>query len=373
MPDDRQQATGDRQQEPTRTGAYDLAALRRKIDALDQQIVELLNQRSEVSLQVGKVKGPGAPVLAPGREAEVYERALTASKGPLPPAALRAIYGEILSSSRALQVPLKVAFLGPEHTFGHQAALSFFGKSTDFVAVASHPDVFQETELGRVDYGIVAIENSTEGPVGATLDSFVDSELKACAEVRLEIHQALMSRASLGDIKTIYSHPQSFGQCRDWLRSHLAGVPLVEMPSNVAAVKRASEEAGAAALGPEVAAAPYGLNVLEPRCEDVAGNTTRFLIIGRQVGERTGRDRMALLFSVKDRVGVLRDVLALFASAGINLTKIESRPSKRRAWDYVFFVDLDAHPSDPAMAAVLRDLAELTVFVKVLGAWRRAD
>jgi chorismate mutase/prephenate dehydratase len=352
---------------------YDLAAMRAKIDAVDKQLVELLNQRSELSLEVGKIKGPGTPVLAPGREAEVYERALAASKGPLPPEALRAIYGEILSSSRALQVPLRVAFLGPEHTFTHQAALSYFGHSTQFVPVASNPDVFKETELGRADYGIVAVENSTNGAVLDVLDAFVDTELKACAEVRIDVHQALMSRSPLGEVKVVYSHPQSFGQCREWLRSHLPGVPQVEMPSNVAAVKRASEEAGAAALGPQVAAAPYGLDVIESSAEDVPGNATRFLVIGRQMGERTGRDRMALQFSVKDRVGVLRDVLALFAGAGINLTKIESRPTKRRAWDYLFFVDLDAHPDDPLMQRALHDLQELTVFVKVLGAWRRTD
>jgi chorismate mutase/prephenate dehydratase len=262
---------------------------------------------------------------------------------------------------------------GPRNaTFSHQAALSHFGSSTALQPVATIPDVFKETEVGRSDYGLVPIENSTEGAVTFSLDSFVDSDLKACAEVRLEIHQALMSRASLNDITTVYSHPQAIGQCRNWLRTHLPNVPLVETASTVGAVEQASHEKNAAAIGPEVAAAVYKLNVLEPRIEDVAGNVTRFLVIGRHMAERTGRDRMALLFSIKDRVGVLRDVLALFAGAEINLTKIESRPSKRRAWDYLFFADLDAHPEDPGMEDALRQLQDLTVFVKVLGAWPRA-
>ena len=350
----------------------DLSDLRRRVDQLDEDIVRLLNERAQLSGEIGKLKD-GGPVYAPAREAEVYDRVVAASAGVLPAEALRRIYGEIVSSSRALQAPLRVAFLGPEATFSHQAALSHFGSATTLLPVPTIPDVFKETEVGRADYGVVPIENSTEGAVTFSLDSFVESDLKACAEFRLEIHQAVMSRVALSDVKVVYSHPQALAQCRGWLRTHLAAVPVVETASTVGAAEQASREANAAAIGPEVAAAVYGLNVLEPRAEDVAGNVTRFLVIGRHMGERTGRDRMGMLFSIKDRVGVLRDVLALFASAGINLTKIESRPSKRRVWDYLFFVDLDAHPEEPGMAQVLNDLQELTVFVKVLGAWRRTD
>ncbi|MDE3074650.1 MAG: prephenate dehydratase [Chloroflexota bacterium] len=346
-----------------------LDELRAKIDKLDRELVELLNQRAALSIEIGKAKAGNRNVYAPGRESEILRRLEAESAGPLPGDALRAIYSEIISSSRALQAPLTVAFLGPEHNFTHQAALAHFGHSTRFLPVPSNPDVFEETELGRADYGIVAIENSTEGAVGATLDSFVNSELKACAEVRLDIHQAFMSRVPMDQVKVVYSHPQSLGQCRNWLRTHLSGVPLVEMASNVAAVQRAAQEEGSAAIGPEVAAALYGLEVLEPRAEDVAGNVTRFLVIGRHMAERTGHDRMSLLFSIKDRVGVLRDVLAIFAQAGVNLTKIESRPIKHRPWDYVFFADLDAHPEDPGMAETLARLHDLTVFTKVLGAW----
>jgi chorismate mutase/prephenate dehydratase len=350
----------------------DLQDLRRKVDHLDGEIVRLLNERAELSLEIGKVKGPGQ-VYAPAREAEVYEHAQSASRGPLPPQAVKAIYNEILSSSRALQAPLHVAFLGPEATFSHQAALSHFGSSTTFLPMPSIPDVFKETEAGRANYGVVPIENSTEGAVTFSLDSFVDSELKACAEFRLEVHQAVMARVPLAEVKVVYSHPQAIAQCRGWLRMHLPDVPVVETTSTVGAAEQASRERHAAAIGPELAASAYKLEVLEPRAEDVAGNVTRFLVIGRQMGERTGRDRTGLLFSIKDRVGVLRDVLALFASAGVNLTKIESRPSKRRAWDYLFFVDLDAHPDDPSMREALEKLQELTVYVKVLGAWRRTD
>ncbi|HLG70865.1 MAG TPA: prephenate dehydratase [Chloroflexota bacterium] len=350
----------------------DLGDLRKQIDELDQQLVALLNQRAAVSIEIGKTKAPG-DVYSPAREAEVFQRVASASNGPLKPEALKAIYGEIISSSRALQAPLHVAFLGPEATFSHQAALSHFGSSSTYLAVPTIPDVFKETEVGRADYGVVPIENSIEGAVTFSLDSFVDSELQACAEFRLEIHQAVMSRVPLSEVKVVYSHPQAIGQCRGWLRTHLPDIPVVESASTVGAVDQASGEDRAAAIGPELAAARYGLDVLEPRAEDVAGNVTRFLIIGRHMGDRTGRDRTGLLFSIKDRVGVLLEVLAVFAHRNINLTKIESRPSKRKAWDYLFFVDLDAHPDDPPMREALAQLKELTVFIKVLGAWRRTD
>jgi chorismate mutase/prephenate dehydratase len=350
----------------------DLAELRKQIDQLDAEIVALLNRRAGVSVEIGKLKGPGQ-VYSPAREAEVFGRVTALSAGPLPAEGLRAIYGEIISCSRTLQAPLRVAYLGPEATFSHQAALAHFGSASTLLPVPTIPDVFKETEVGRADYGVVPIENSTEGAVTFSLDSFVDSDLKACAEFRLDIHEAVMARVPLADVRVVYSHPQAIGQCRGWLRTHLPDVPIVETASTVGAAEQASREANAAAIGPEVAAAVYALDVLEPRAEDVAGNVTRFLVIGRHMGDRTGRDRTGLLFSIKDRVGVLRDVLTLLAKLGINLTKIESRPSKRRAWDYLFFVDLDAHPDDPSMQEALRQLQDLTVFVKVLGAWRRTD
>ncbi len=350
----------------------DLSQLRQQIDALDKQIVALLNERAQVSVEIGKVKAPG-DVYSPGREAEVFERVLKTSSGAIQPEALRAIYSEVISSSRALQAPLHVAFLGPEATFSHQAALSHFGASTVFLPVPTIPDVFKETEVGRADYGVVPIENSTEGAVTFSLDSFVDSELQACAEFRLELHQAVMANVPLEQVTVVYSHPQAIGQCRGWLRRNVPGVAVVETASTVGAVEQASREASAAAIGPELAAERYRLKVIEPHAEDVAGNVTRFLIVGKHLGQRTGRDRTGLLFSIKDRVGVLLEVLGVFAKANINLTKIESRPSKRRAWDYLFFVDLDAHPDDPAMRDALQQLQELTVFTKVLGAWHRTD
>ena len=357
-----------------------LEDLRRRVDELDRGIVALLNQRAALSIEIGRAKDSStpdsrvpAPVYAPGREAEVHRGVQSASEGPLPAEGLRAIYSEIISCSRTLQAPLRVAFLGPVATFSHQAALSHFGSSTTMLPVTTIPDVFKETEVGRADYGIVPIENSTEGAVTFSLDSFVDSDLKACAEFRLDVHEAVMARVPLAEVKVVYSHPQAIAQCRGWLRAHLPNVPVVETPSTAGAAEQASREVGAAAIGPGVAATVYKLDVLEPRAEDVAGNVTRFLVIGRHMSERTGRDRMGLMFSIKDRVGVLQDVLALFAGAGINLTKIESRPSKRRAWDYLFFVDLDTHPDDPAVQAALVQLQELTVFQKVLGAWRRTD
>lgn len=350
----------------------ELGELRKRIDQLDADIVRLLDERAQVSVEIGKLKGRG-DVYSPGREAEVYQRVLDSSSGPMPRAALKAIYGEIISSSRALQAPLSVAFLGPEATFSHQAALSHFGSSSHYVAVPTIPDVFKETEAGRTDYGVVPVENSIEGAVTFSLDSFVESELQACAEFRLEIHQAVMSRVALAEVKVVYSHPQAIAQCRGWLRRNLPEVPIVETASTAGAAQQAAREPNAAAIGPELSAAANSLDVLEPHAEDVAGNVTRFLVIGRHMGNRTGRDRTGLVFSIKDRVGVLLEVLAVFANANINLTKIESRPSKRRAWDYLFFVDLDAHPEEPPMRDALEKLQDLTVFTKVLGAWRRTD
>ncbi len=351
----------------------DLESLRDKIDQLDGQLLELLNRRAEISLEVGKVKGPGAPIYVPDRETAIIRKLREKSPGPLPPDALEAIYGEILSSSRALQTPLTAAFLGPEGTFSHQAAVLHFGSSTHLVPAPTIPDVFKETEVGRVHLGIVPIENSSEGSEKSSLDSFVDSDLKACAEFRLDVHQTLMSNSELSGITSVLSHPNAIGQCRDWLRVHLPNASIVEVASTAKAAEQASRTPGAAAIAPEVAAKLYGLNVLEPRIEDVAGNVTRFLVIGREMSKRTGRDRMSLLFSIKDRVGVLRDVLAIFVDAGVNVSKIESRPSKRRAWDYLFFADLDTHPEEPSTASALKRLEDLTVYSKVLGAWARSD
>ncbi|HUZ76698.1 MAG TPA: prephenate dehydratase [Chloroflexota bacterium] len=347
----------------------DLEALRSQFDHLDDQIVELLNQRAALSKRVGQVKGPGAPVYVPDRESSIVRRLKQASSGALPESGLEAVYREILSTSRALQSPPRVAFLGPAGTFSHQAAVNHFGAASTFQPVPTMADVFRETEVGRTDFGIVPIENSLDGGEKSTLDGFVDTELKACAEFRLDVHQTLMSRSALADVRTVCSHPNALGQCRDWLRQHLPNAALVEVSSTAAAAQQAAQREQTAAIAPEVAATLYDLNILEPRIEDASGNTTRFLVLGHEMSARTGRDRMSLLLSVRDRVGVLRDVLSVFVEAGVNLTKIESRPSKRRVWDYLFFLDLNAHPDDPGMPEALKRLEELTVFVKILGAW----
>jgi chorismate mutase/prephenate dehydratase len=351
-----------------------LGAIRRAIDAIDRQLIALLNRRAQASVEVARIKRSGeVATYVPSREQEVFDNVLQANSGPLTEAHVRAIWGEILSSSRALQRPLRIAYLGPEGTFTQWAAETAarlrFGSFVEYLPCRTIADVFSITERGQADYGVVPVENSTEGSVGQTLDLFIDTSLEICSEILLPITQHLIGRGPLGAIRRVYSKDQAIAQCRNWLAANLPDVELVETNSTTAAAQRAAAEDGAASIGSEESAAKYGLQVLARAIQDQAHNTTRFLLIGPHLGRPSGRDKTSILFSVRDRAGALHDVLAVFARRGINLTRIESRPSRRQPWEYVFFVDFAGHPEDPNAAAALEEMREACTYVKVLGAF----
>ncbi len=364
-----------------RPAADALAAVRDEIDTIDRQLIDLLNRRAAASVEVARIKREGAvTTYVPSREQEVLNHILAANTGPLTEAHVRAIYSEIFSASRHLQRPLRVAYFGPPGTHTHRAAEGAarvrFGSFVDYIPLGTVEDVFGATERGNADYGVVPVENSTEGSVGQTLDLFIDSPLKICAEILLRITHHLVGQGPLESVQRVYSHPQALAQCRRWLLTNLPAVETVESSSTSAAVLQAAEESGVAAIGSEEAAARYNVPVLARSIQDQANNTTRFLLIGQDVGRPSGRDKTSILFSVRDRVGALHDVLSVFARRGINLTRIESRPSRREPWEYVFFVDFVGHPEEPNAAAALAEMQEPCTTVKVLGAWpteRRVD
>ncbi|MBV9578379.1 MAG: prephenate dehydratase [Chloroflexi bacterium] len=356
------------------TAPESLGDLRAQIDALDDQLARLLQERAAVSLRVGQSKhgGESAPIFVPNREAEVLAH-VQSVRGPLDEHALATIYREILSTSRALQRPTRVAHLGPMATFGHQAAVERFGSAAQLEPCQTHSEVFANVEKGAADYGLVAFENSTEGPVNEVLDRLVDTSLQICAEVSIPIAHALVSRAtSISTIKRVLCHPQTAGQTRLWVAEHLPGVSVLPSTSNGKAAELAAQDTTGTvgAIGPRIAGEVYALNVLADNIQDIAGNVTRFLVIARSASEAaTGRDKTAVVFSIRDRVGALRDLADAFASNAVNLSSIQSRPSKRRAWDYVFFVELSGHISETAVQQALGKAQEHTVFLKVLGSW----
>ena len=364
----------------------DLRAIRDEIDRIDRELIALLNRRAEASVEVARIKreqGGGqatASTYVPGREQEVLNNVLGANAGPLTEAHVRAIYSEILSSSRALQRPLRIAFLGPTGTFTHRAAEAAarirFGSFVDYVPARTVEEVFTLTDRGEADYGVVPVENTTEGSVGQTLDTFIDSPLKISSEILLLISHHLVGPGPLDQVTRVYSHPQALAQCRRWLTTNLPKAETVESSSTSAAAQRAAGEPGSAAIGTEEAAAQNGLTLLARGIQDQAHNTTRFLLLGKQIAARSGNDKTAILFSVRDRAGALFDVLSVFARRQINLTRIESRPSRRQPWEYVFFVDLNGHPDDTEVGAALEEVHAACTMVKVLGAWpveRRVD
>ena len=353
----------------------DLEDWRARISALDSQILHLLNQRAEAAIEIGRAKASrGLPYYIPEREKEILDRLQRENPGPFPNDAVRAVWQEILSASLSLEHPLRVAYLGPVATFSHQAALLRFGSSAALLACRGIPEVFTEVERDRADYGVVPVENSTEGPVNHTLDRLIDSELVICGELFLEIHHHLISKSlDLSEVKAIYSHPQALAQCRQWLDEHLPDVPTIELPSTVAAVERAAAEPTAAAIASELAARLHGLPIVRSRIEDSSSNMTRFLIISKRPATATGRDKTSLLFSIRDEVGALYRILEPFALHALNLTKIESRPTKRRPWEYVFFVDFEGHREEPTVQKVIEELRSRCLFLKVLGSYPQAS
>ncbi|MEL6543688.1 MAG: prephenate dehydratase [Myxococcota bacterium] len=351
----------------------ELGKLRQDIDQLDDEIIERLNRRAQCAISVGKLKAEHSQrAYVPERERAVLDRLVKKSNGPLMPDSLRQIYKEVISASLALESPLDVSFLGPEATFTHEATKRHFGMSARLSARRTIPEVFDDVERDRSDYGVVPIENSTEGVVSHTLDSFVTSDLIISAEVLLSVSHHLLNRnGSIGGITKVYSHPQALAQCRNWLSQNLPGVPLIDVSSTARAAQLAAEDSSAAAIASDLAASMYGLQIASSHLEDLKSNMTRFLVVGTEEAAPTEEDRTSIMFSLKHAPGILYKALAPFGRNDVNLSRIESRPSRKRAWEYLFFVDVDGHRLDPNVTEAIEELADASVFMKVLGSYPR--
>ena len=347
---------------------------RKAIDKLDAHIVRLLNERTNHVLAIGDMKlKAGEEIYAPHRERAVFERVCKSNAGPMTDEQFRAVYREIMSSALALEKTMTIAYFGPEATFTHQAAIRRFGSSLKYSPQKTIADVFSEVAKKSADYGVVPVENSTEGVVTHTLDMFVDSDLKIVSQIVLPVQQCLMSNAPRAKIKKLFVHPQSLAQCRGWIQNHLPRAEIIETSSNARSAELAAKEKNSAAIAGILAAEKYGLQVLEQDIQDNAANATRFLVLGRQCSPPTGDDRTSLMLSVADKAGALHEAIAAFRRYKINMTKIESRPSKRKAWEYFFFIDCEGHVQDRKVASAIKLLGEHCNFVKVLGSYPDAD
>ena len=353
-----------------------LKAIREHIDRLDREIQALINQRAEAAQEVARIKlksDPQAVFYRPEREANVLREVKARNQGPVSDEEMARLFREIMSCCLALEQPLNIAFLGPEGTFTQAAALKHFGHSVSTLSLGSIPDIFAEVESGSCHYGVVPVENSTEGVVSHTLDTFMNSPLKICGEVTLRINQHLLSSASsLDEIKRVYSHQQSLAQCRGWLDRHLPNAERIAVGSNAEATRLAAEEQGTAAIAGETAAEIYKLTKLAGNIEDEPGNTTRFLVIGKSDAGASGNDKTSLLLSTKNEAGGLHSLLAPLVGHGISMTRIESRPSRQGIWEYVFFIDIDGHRSEENVAAALKELKNKASLFKALGSYPRA-
>ncbi len=357
----------------------DLGPIRKEIDGLDNKLVDLVNKRLALAAEIGKIKRKtGDEIFVPEREDAVMRKVCEHNKGPIKNEALRAIYREIMSAAIALEKPLLVAYLGPEASNTHAAAMKKFGASVDYHAMGTIEDIFTAVEKGEADNAVIPIENSTEGSVREALDSFVESDLKIVGQIYLEIAHSLIARSPLDKIERVYSKDQALAQCRHWLQRHLPHAQLMETSSTTRAVQIAKEDPKAAAVASEAAAAHHGVPVLVRRIQDKADNTTRFFVLGRKPAGPVGRgkDMTSFLISLGDEAaahsGSLLKMLMPFGERGINLSKIESRPSKKRPWDYFFFIDVTGHYDDPAMKAALSELSKFCPMVKWLGSYPAA-
>jgi chorismate mutase/prephenate dehydratase len=350
-----------------------LESLRTQIDALDAQIVDLMNQRARLVVEIGKIKQQtNSPVYAPDREKAVLEKVRKLNRGPLPDRCLEAVWRELMSGSFALEKPLKIGFLGPEGTFSHGAAVRKFGSSVDYVPLSSIPSVFDEVLRGHVDYGLVPVENSIGGGIVDTLDAFLTSSAKICAEVLITIHHNLLAKDPWEKITRICSKAEVFSQCRKWLEATAEHRMIMAVESTTAAAKMAAEQPGVAAIGSRQAAELYGLPVLFENIEDNPDNVTRFFVIAREPAKRTGDDKTAIMFTTAHKPGALAEVLDVFRDKGINLTDIEKRPSKKVNWEYYFFIDAQGHASDKAMQEAIEEAKKHCLQLTVLGSYPRA-
>jgi chorismate mutase/prephenate dehydratase len=355
--------------------AAQLAQIRQRIDAADDEILRLLNQRAGLVATVADLKSAlQVPFYVPSRERQIAERLSAANPGPFPTESIRLVFQEIFSACLSLEKKVRVAYLGPEGTFSHQAVKRQFGLSARATPMGTIPAVFEEVERGNSDFGVVPVENTTEGIVLHTLDSFMESDLKISAEIALEVNMCLLGRAGLelAQIERVYSIPIALGQCRRWLATNLPRATLVETRSTADAARQADDARGAA-VASEMAAKLYDLQVMRRKIEDLPYNMTRFLLVGREQAEPTGRDKTSLLLVTRDEPGILFRTLGAFAQRGLNMTKIESRPSRRAPWEYVFFVDVDGHERDAGVSAALAEVRAGCESVKVLGSYPKAE
>jgi len=349
-----------------------LKDLREKIDAIDARLVKLLSARAKVVQKVGQAK-QGAAVYRPEREAQVLRRVAEVNDGPLPGRALQRVFTEIMSACRALEDEMSVAFLGPQGTFSEEAAIKHFGSLVPLVAGASIDDVFRRVETGSVGYAVVPVENSTEGAVGRTLDLLLATQTRVCGEVMLPIRQCLMSKSeNTKAVRKVYSHTQSLAQCQRWLARHLPGVEQQAVVSNAEAARLAAKEPFAAAIASKTAAALYGLRVIARNIEDEANNTTRFLVLGSHDAQPSGKDKTSLILSTRNVPGAMHELLTPLAANGVSMSRLESRPARTGAWEYVFYVDIEGHSRDPNVARALVALERKTSLFKNLGSYPAA-
>lgn len=362
-----------------------LAEVRKRIDGMDRKLVALLNQRAELVVEVGKLKRKaGLPIYTPHREAEVLERAIGYSTGPLPDRALEGVYRELMSGSFQLQQPLRIGYLGPPGSYSHAAAVKHFGTSVEFEDLHEISGVFTEVQRGHVNYGLVPIENSTGGGIVETLDAFRDAKghVTICAEVQIAVHHGLLANCTPKNVRRIHSKPEIFGQCRTWLATQYPGAELIPAASSSRAAQTAAQECqtalsigmepATAAIGSELAGRIYGLKVLFPRIEDNPNNITRFFVISRQKAERTGDDKTSVMFATADKPGALVSVLQVFDRAGINLSHIDKRPSGRSNWQYTFFIDAQGHKDDHVIEEALKEATTHCQHLSVLGSYPRS-
>lgn len=365
------EGTADHKPDPER-----LAEIRRRIDELDAKIQAAIAERAKLALEVRASKGDlgrGSEYYRPDREAQVLRQVIERNDGPLSDSVMLRLFREIMSACLAQQEPMKIAYLGPEGTFTQQAVYRQFGHSVQGIAAESIEDVFLQVQAGEADFGVVPVENSTQGMVSHTLDMFLNVEVKICAEVELRIHQHLLTQSrSLGGIETVYAHAQSLAQCRHWLAAHLPNAELVAVSSNAEAARRVRTRPEAAAIAGRHAAEVYGLPVLFGNIEDHVDNTTRFLVLGRDLLEPSGDDKTTLMVAGRDGPGALLSLLEPLARFGVNMNRIESRPSRQGRWDYVFFIDVDGHVTEERLSGVLGELEGEARLVKILGSYPRA-
>ncbi|MBI5376907.1 MAG: prephenate dehydratase [Candidatus Schekmanbacteria bacterium] len=353
--------------------AKNLQELRRKIDLIDSKLLKLLSYRGKLASQIGEVKKrDNADIHVPAREAQILNKITRENKGPFSNAAIKTLFREILSASLALEEPIKVSYLGPQASFSHIASLKQFGRMSVAIPVDYIKDVFENVEKGVAKYGVVPVENSNEGTVTQTVDLFLDYPLKICGEILMRInHNLLNISGKNSDIKKIISHPQPIAQCREWISRNMPGIPVEEVSSTATAAVIASKDKYKAAIASEMAMKIYDLKMVHSHIEDNCNNFTRFVIIGKESFCRTGDDKTSLMFTTKDRAGALNDVLKHFAANRISLSKIESRPSKKKPWEYIFFVDCRGHMEDLPVKKTIMRLEKDCVFLTILGSYPR--